>query len=143
MPLDLLGDDIFLEIFDYLNEKDLKICEEVCVRWNCLVKFISTPIRVYERKVISNKFPFLSSSNSVLYHDLRKQMRSSIMWQKYVKIRAKHQVLLQTRYPRLQIAREVKVCTVFTHRKICFHALSQTSNVCSYWMKTGKNGAIS
>jgi len=83
---DLLGDDIFLEIFDYLNEKDLKICEEVCVRWNCLVKFISTPIRVYERK-----------------------MRSSIMWQKYVKIRAKHQVLPQTRYPRLQIAREVKL----------------------------------
>ena len=33
------------------------------------------------------------------------------MWQKYVKIRAKNQVIPETRYPRLKIAREVMVCT--------------------------------
>ena len=68
--LDLLGDDVLIEIFDYLNEKDLKTCEQVCVRWNCLIKIISTPIRVYERKVISNNFQFKSFNNNNLDHEL-------------------------------------------------------------------------
>ena len=69
MLLDCLSDDVLLEIFDYLNEKDLKICEEVCVRWNCLIKIISTPLRVYERKVISNNFQFKFFNNNNLLHE--------------------------------------------------------------------------
>ena len=36
-------------------------------------------------------------------------MRSSEMWQKYLKVRAKNQVIPQINYPKLKIAREVMV----------------------------------
>ena len=43
------------------------------------------------------------------------------MWQKYVKIRSKNQVISQTRYPRLKIAREVMV--MFPESFVLMHCL--------------------
>jgi len=69
-------------------------------------------------------------------------MRSSVMWQEYVKIRAKHQVIPQTTYPRLKIASEVMVCTC-SQQALFWCTVSNISNVRSNWIKTGKHGIIS
>jgi hypothetical protein len=103
-----LGDDILLEIFDYLDEEDLKSCEKVCARWNCLIKSFYSQIRLYHKKVFSSYY-YSESFNENLNHDILEKMSSSEMWQKYLKIRAENQVIPQNRHPKLKIAREVMV----------------------------------
>ncbi len=36
--LDMLVEDIFLLVFDYLDEKDLDSCENVCLEWQKLIQ---------------------------------------------------------------------------------------------------------
>jgi hypothetical protein len=51
----------------------------------------------------------LNSLKKNLNHGLLEKMRSSEMWQKYLKVRAKNQVISLINYPKLKIAGEVMV----------------------------------
>ncbi len=103
-----MGDDILLEIFEYLDEKHLINCVKVCTRWNCLIKSFFTPTRLYEKKVFSSNYYFQFYKKK-FNHGLLEKMRSSEMWQKYLKVRAQNQVIPRTKYPKLEIAKEVMV----------------------------------
>jgi F-box-like len=122
-------DGIFLQIFDYLDENDLENCENVCCRWQKLIRN-HTWRKLLHVKVVKRFFGvdsenFHQNNNNFVFH-LRK-LKHCPSWQTYWrKIESdKHLCYLESweKYKIISSEMKVKYCRTLSKGKISYFPL--------------------